>query len=80
MIRIGTPVFTSKGEKSGIILVNYFGKELINDLTTAMSGSDGVPMLLNRDGYWLLGAHSDDEWGFIFNRNEKRIENRNPEA
>jgi diguanylate cyclase (GGDEF)-like protein/PAS domain S-box-containing protein len=80
MIRIGTPVQTNEGDKFGIVLVNYFGKELINDLTSAMSGSKGTPMLLNRDGYWLLGAHSEDEWGFMFNRNDKRIVNRNPEA
>ncbi|PUB88117.1 MAG: hypothetical protein DBP02_00025 [gamma proteobacterium symbiont of Ctena orbiculata] len=80
MIRIGTPVFNDGGEKLGIVLVNYFGKELINDLSSAMSGSDGIPMLLNRDGYWLLGAHSEDEWGFMFKQNEKRIENRYPKS
>ncbi|MES9972220.1 MAG: diguanylate cyclase [Candidatus Thiodiazotropha sp.] len=79
MIRIGTPVFNNKGQKFGIVLVNYLGKELITDLSTAMSGSDGVPMLLNRHGYWLLGPHSDDEWGFMF-KNDKRIENRHPES
>lgn len=80
MIRIGTPVFNGEGEKLGIVLVNYFGKELINDLSSAMSGSDGIPMLLNRDGYWLLGAHSEDEWGFMFKQNDKRIENRYPQS
>jgi diguanylate cyclase (GGDEF)-like protein/PAS domain S-box-containing protein len=80
MIRIGTPVLTNENDKFGIVLVNYFGKELINDLSAAMSGSNGVPMLLNRDGYWLLGEHSDDEWGFMFNRNEKRMGNKNPET
>ncbi|MES9945899.1 MAG: diguanylate cyclase [Candidatus Thiodiazotropha sp.] len=79
MIRIGTPVFNEKGQKFGIVLVNYFGKELISDLTTEMSGSDGIPMLLNRNGYWLLGADSGDEWGFMF-KNEKRIENKHPES
>lgn len=79
MIRIGTPVFNDTGQKFGIVLVNYYGKELISDLTTEMSGSDGIPMLLNRNGYWLLGAHSEDEWGFMF-KNEKRIENKHPES
>ncbi|MES9994060.1 MAG: PAS domain S-box protein, partial [Candidatus Thiodiazotropha sp.] len=79
MIRVGTPVFNYTGDKFGIVLVNYFGKELINDLTTEMSGSDGIPMLLNRDGYWLLGANRDDEWGFMFKKIENRMSNRHPE-
>ncbi|MEW8506385.1 MAG: diguanylate cyclase [Candidatus Thiodiazotropha sp.] len=78
VIRVGTPVFNSAGGRIGVVLVNYFGKDLISDLTDAMSGSDGVPMLLNRDGYWLLGAHSEDEWGFMFKQHEKKIENRHP--
>lgn len=77
VIRIGTPVFDDGKNKFGIVLVNYFGKDLINDLSSAMSGSDGTPLLLNRDGYWLLGANREDEWGFMF-KNDRLFKNSHP--
>ncbi len=66
MIRIGTPVLNEKGKKVGIVLLNYFGIDLIHSIEHMSIDFPRNPMLLNSDGYWLKSANSEDEWGFMF--------------
>ncbi|MEJ2620635.1 MAG: diguanylate cyclase [Candidatus Thiodiazotropha sp.] len=66
MVRIGMPVFDQRGDKAGIILVNYLASELLRELEGVMASEYSTPMLLNRDGYWLLAAQDPYEWGFMF--------------
>ena len=74
MIRFGTPVFDSAGHKRGIILLNYFGEELLAHFRDAMRGGDPRSgMLLNRDGYWLSSAKREDEWGFMLGKPERKF-------
>ncbi|MES9866297.1 MAG: diguanylate cyclase [Candidatus Thiodiazotropha sp. LLP2] len=79
MIRIGTPVFDAQGNKRGIVLVNYFGQELLDSLQSSARGTVGEIMMLNRGGYWLLAPDPKDEWGFMF-KNDRRISNDYPDA
>ena len=72
MIRFGTPVFDSAGRKRGIILLNYFGEELLQHFREALLGGDQRSgMLLNRDGYWLSSVKREDEWGFMLGKPER---------
>ena len=81
MIRFGTPVVDLKGVKHGIVLLNYFGKTLIEELARAASNSAGGFMLLNDRGYWLKGLAEKDEWGFMFpDRGNLTLANRYPIA
>ncbi len=81
MIRFGTPVFDDKGEKRGVVLLNYLGANLIRNLREGSSNVAGRMMLLNREGYWLHGPSPDDEWGFMFpDRREKSLDHMFPEA
>jgi diguanylate cyclase (GGDEF)-like protein/PAS domain S-box-containing protein len=74
MIRFGTPVFDSAGRKRGIILLNYYGEKLLGHFREAMrGGGPGSSMLLNRDGYWLSSAKSEDEWGFMLGKPERKF-------
>ncbi|MEH2350473.1 MAG: ATP-binding protein [Nostoc sp.] len=66
MIRFGTPVFDSGGQKRGIVVLNYFGTKLLDNFNQAFANVPSQGMLLNADGYWLKGAKSEDEWGFMF--------------
>lgn len=80
IIRFGTPVFDSAGRKKGVILLNYFGNDLLQHFREAMQG--GGPhsgMLLNRDGYWLSGAKREDEWGFMLGKDERTFGHDFPE-
>jgi len=70
MIRIGTPLFDLTGKQRGIILLNYYGKDVIDSFLDALTGSSSGAMLLNQQGYWLHAPVADDEWGFMFKRTE----------
>lgn len=79
MLRMATPVQNSKGEKRGIILVNYMGKRIIETLTESYNGAGDI-LLVNSDGYFLKGHQAEDEWGFMYPDGDKRtIAVRNPQ-
>jgi PAS domain S-box-containing protein len=81
VIRFGTPVFDHNGQKRGIILVNYLGQRLIDRLREISGQSVGDLWLLNAEGYWLIGARPEDEWGFMYpDRKDKRFANDYSEA
>ncbi len=65
MIRFGTPVFDSKGQKKGIVLVNFFAAQLINIFDDISQNSSGQCFLVNREGFWLKSPSSEAEWGFM---------------
>ena len=65
MLRVATPVQNAKGEKRGIVLVNYLGKRILESLTESYHGAGDI-LLVNADGYFLKGYQADDEWGFMY--------------
>lgn len=80
-IRFGTPVFDRAGRKQGIIIFNYLAGNLIQGLKALAVGSPGHCMLLNQDGYWLVGRNPDEEWGFMYeDRKQKTMGSKYPEA
>jgi len=72
IIRLGTPLTDNHGDKSGIIVLNYFGEALIRNLNRMASDRIGDFMFLNRNGYWLKGRSLDEEWGFMFEGRQDR--------
>jgi diguanylate cyclase (GGDEF)-like protein len=65
MLRIGTPVYDSSGLKRGIVLVNYNARTLLDRILSTGSSAEGVSMLINCRGYWLLNPDASKEWGFM---------------
>lgn len=81
IIRFGTPLFYRDGRKRGILIINYFGQEIIDSLKDNYDKNSGRLMLLDDDGYWLKGADVGDEWGFMYeDRKEKRFGKAYPEV
>lgn len=81
MIRIGTPVFDGAGHKKGIVLLNYFGNELLQNFRAVIEGGlQHNSMLLNRDGYWLISDKHEDEWGFMRGKKERTFAHDFPEV
>lgn len=77
MLRIGTPVYDNNNKKKGIVLLNYFGADLINELKANMKDLNSSFQLLNNQGYWLSSDIKEDEWGFMFaEKNNLTFENR----
>ncbi len=68
MIRIGTPVYDSNGDKKGILLVNYFGASLLENYRQVMAAQAERGWLINNNGYWLKGPSKDLEWGFMYKK------------
>lgn len=59
VIRFASPVFDNKGVKRGVIILNYLGQAILDQVDKKM-------MLLNSDGYWLKGSSPEEEWGFMY--------------
>jgi PAS domain S-box-containing protein len=80
VIRIATPVFDETGRKSGMVIVNYLGRQLLESLQQLRESSPGDLWLLNPEGYWLLGP-PDDEWAFMYpDRRDRTFARAYPDA
>jgi diguanylate cyclase len=73
MIRFGTPVFDKKGQKRGVIVLNYLGNQLMTTLNKYSSKNGSQLTLLNSEGYWLKGLRSEDEWGFMLPERKEAV-------
>lgn len=81
VIRFGTPVFDAEGLR-GFVLLNYAGRRLLDRLRAITDEQEGGRLqLLDSEGYWLLGSHPEQEWGFQYpGRSERRFSRQYPEA
>ncbi len=80
-LRIASPVYDAKGRKRGVLVLNYQGNRILEQLEDSSATNLGHMMLLNQEGYWLKGVSSEDEWGFMFPALQDRtLEKRWPEA
>ncbi|MGE4588107.1 MAG: diguanylate cyclase [Acidaminococcaceae bacterium] len=78
MMRFALPVFNQEGTKSGILVINYFGRYVIDSVKRA--NQDSMYMqLVNENGYWLAGPEPKDEWAFMYNgKSEVNFANKFP--
>ncbi|MEA5098692.1 MAG: EAL domain-containing protein [Burkholderiaceae bacterium] len=79
-IRFGMPVFDSRGNHRGIFLINYSATDLLNRFAQITRLQERSSWLVNHEGYWLKGPHSEDEFGFMFGRNDLTLAQRYPDA
>ena len=73
IIRFGTPIFNQSGQKQGILILNYLGDIILNRLRTVSEKVSGRTMVLNAEGYWILGPSPDLEWGFMYENKKDTI-------
>ncbi|VAX24242.1 diguanylate cyclase/phosphodiesterase (GGDEF & EAL domains) with PAS/PAC sensor(s) [hydrothermal vent metagenome] len=73
VIRLGTPVFGSGGERHGILIFNFMAGDLLKEFEM-VSGrlSAGDSHLVNSEEYWLAGPEPEDKWGFLFADRKKK--------
>ncbi|VAV85183.1 diguanylate cyclase/phosphodiesterase (GGDEF & EAL domains) with PAS/PAC sensor(s) [hydrothermal vent metagenome] len=72
VLRVVTPVYDSEAEKRGIVVLNYSANTFIDHFKEYQRVSGGSLMLLNSDGYWLLGGREGDDFAFAFKGKEAR--------
>ncbi len=81
MIRFASPIFNKDREKTGMVILNFLGAHLLEDLAKLGDASAGNVLMLNQDGFYLRGANAADEWGFMFQgKEEKSFSHRYPVA
>jgi PAS domain S-box-containing protein len=81
VIRLGTPVFDSQGQKRGVVMLNYLGTNMLHEIRDASASAPGQVMLLNSAGFWLMGPRPEDEWAFMYeDRQDRTFANAFPNA
>lgn len=71
MLRIVAPLFDQKNQHRGLIIINYraghllqkFSKAFHHDGPDKTSHFPGRPVILNREGFFLLASNPQDLWG-----------------
>ncbi len=64
-LHYASPVRGPDGDKAGLIVLSMDGNVPLDRLRQAEDASIGRPLLVNHDGYWLLGPTTEQEWGFL---------------
>ena len=78
-LRFGLPVFDQEGTKCGIVVLNYFGRYVIDNIKRANQETNYM-QLVNEKGYWLAGPDPKDEWAFMYSgKSEDTFANNFPE-
>jgi len=67
-MRVATPMYRSDGTPAGIVVINVRVGSVLARFGAIRGGFDIA--LLNADGYWLSSASADDEWAFMFGRED----------
>ena len=74
VIRLAAPLFDNYGEKAGIMIINYLTDTIFDFIRNQLLDHHGYLMLVNMDGYWIVGMDPEDEWGFLLkDRSEKKF-------
>ena len=80
-IRFAIPVFNKDARKSGMVIINFSGSHIFEDLDKLQEDVVGNILLLNKDGFYLRGIHSSEEYGFMFpEKKDNNFANRYPLA
>ena len=79
-IRLGMPIFDSKGRKRGILLINYLASDLLNAFEKSFRSNKLTGWLVNLDGYWLKSDKPEEEYAFMFGKTEATMAARFPNA
>jgi diguanylate cyclase (GGDEF)-like protein/PAS domain S-box-containing protein len=81
VIRYSAPVFDADGNKDGVVILNYLAKEMLERFNDMTKRFEGEVVLLNKEGYYLVGFTKEDEWGFMFpDKYERTFASYNPAA
>jgi PAS domain S-box-containing protein len=72
-IRFVTPLFDSQGKKKGLIMINYLGKNILDNINKINISNESKILIINEDGFWLQGIQKEDEWGFMIEDRKNKI-------
>lgn len=80
-IRFTTPLFSSNGQRQGMLILNYHGDILLQAFHNDMSKDPlHQAMLLDCEGYWISSPQREQEWGYVLGKAEMRFSAKYPSA
>lgn len=65
VLHFSSPVRSREGDCAGLVVLSLNGNVPLDRLRQAEGASLGRPLLVNQQGYWLLGPSPGQEWGFL---------------
>ncbi len=75
IVRFATPVADETGSVRGLVVLDFLADRTIGRVRSGR-GSPAPLMLLNSDGYWLVGPTHEGEWGFAIAERKGRAFSR----
>ncbi len=81
ILRFATPVFDKTGKNKGLVIVNYLGKNILDDLKNSSDPEKGKSYFItNNSSYYLMHEDAEKEWGFMFDEKKSvNLKNEHPE-
>jgi len=64
-LRVSGQIVGPDGKPKALLVLNYLGDQLLREVRQQVDQSR-PKMLLNGDGYWLVGPDKEQEWAFMF--------------
>lgn len=71
MIRLSKKLVTSDGDFSAVVVLNFFGRIILDNIEDTLEGFSGRVLLLNSKGYSLLDSENENVWGFMYGSSDR---------
>lgn len=78
ILRASVPVFSERGERRGILILDYRAERLLGRLQETSVAYGGSLQLLDHEGYWMLGESPEHAWGFMLGKPELTLASQQP--
>ncbi|VUD41193.1 Phytochrome-like protein cph1 [Thalassocella blandensis] len=79
VLRVSAPIYNSANELLGVVVLNFLGQRMLDQIQNNLSESTGEFWIANKKGYWLLHPDTEMLWGFqISDRKNHRIDTHFP--
>ena len=80
VVRVSGQILGPDGKPRAILVLNYLGDQLLLQFRQNASTHPGQNLLLNGDGYWLVGPNPASEWAFMYpERKRESLKDEDPE-
>lgn len=66
MLRIGIPITDRKGNKAGLLILNYLAANILANIKAHSIMADSQTLFINQQGYYLRGFNKAQEWAFMY--------------
>jgi signal transduction histidine kinase len=77
-IRAAAPVINAAGKRTGLVVVNFNARTMLNDIMAAGRTFDAQMMLVNGRGQWLIGERPGDSWAHLLGASGNTFSTRYP--